>query len=73
MLGQVGAQLEPGLVQAGPGRAGRLRDLAGGHVGVVVQSDGAPLSGGQAGHGRAQRVGPVEILGRGQAAGRCRV
>ena len=30
MLGEVGAQPEPGLVQAGPGRAGCRRDLAGG-------------------------------------------
>ena len=73
MLGEVGAQPEPGLVQAGPGRAGLLRDLAGRQVGVVVQGDRAPLSGGQAGHGRAQRVGPVQVLGRGQAVGRGRV
>ena len=73
VFGEVGAQPEPGLVQAGPRRAGRLRDLAGGHVGVVVQGDGAPLPGGQAGHRRAQRVGPVQVLGRGQAAGRRRV
>ncbi len=54
-------------MQAGPGRAGRLGDLAGRQVGVVVQGDGAPLSGGQAGHGRAQHVGPVQVVGRGQA------
>ena len=60
-------------MQAGPGRAGRLGDLAGRQVRVVVQGDGAPLPGGQVGHGRAQRVGPVQVLGRGQAVGGGRV
>ena len=69
VFGEVGAQPEPGLVQRGAGRARGFGDLAGGHVGVVVQGDGAPLPGGQAGHRAAQRVGAVQVLGRGQAAG----
>ena len=60
---------ETGLVQGGAGRARRFGDLAGGHGGGVVQHDGAPLPGGQAGHRAAQRVGAIQVLGRGQAAG----
>ena len=67
VLGEVGAQPQPGLVQAGPGRARRLGDLAGRHVGVVVQDDRAPLPGGQVRDGRTQRVGAVEVVRRGQA------
>jgi len=60
-------------VQAGPGRAGRLGDLAGGQVRVVVQGDGLTLPGGQVGHSFAQRVGAIQVFGRGQAVSRGRM
>ena len=58
------------LALAAPGVAG---DLPGGLVGVVEQGDGLPLSGGQAGHRAAERVGAVQVLSRRQAVRRCRV
>jgi hypothetical protein len=73
VLLDVFAQPLPRLVQAGPGGAGRLGDLAGGQVGVVVQRDRAALPGREPGDRGADHVGAVQVVGRGEAAGRDRV
>ena len=70
MRGDVLAQPAARLVQARLDRAGRVGDPLGGQVGVIEQGDGLPLAGRQFRDRRADRVGAIEVVGRGQAVRR---